>query len=281
MSDPPASGASVGSLQDSASAAGIERLDGQLLLAAVLGRSRAWLAAHADFVLTAQDESRCRDLLARRAAGEPLAYLLGEKEFHGLALQVSPAVLVPRADTETLVDWALDLLPVDVPTAVLDLGTGSGAIALALAQKRPRARITAVDISGAALAVAQANAKRHGLDVRWLVSDWFTALSGERFGLIVGNPPYVAEGDAHLGALRHEPLQALTAGADGLDALRRIVGAAGAHLEPGGWLLLEHGHDQSEAVRALLSSAGLADLLTRPDLAGLPRCSGGRHPAPA
>ncbi len=267
----------VAALLDAARADGVDRLDAQLLLAAVLGRPRAWLLAHGEAPVA--EAGRFRALAARRAAGEPLAYLLGEKEFHGLALQVTPAVLVPRPDTETLVDWALELLPPGSQAAVLDLGTGSGAVALALARQRPGARLTAVDASAAALAVARGNGERLGLPVRWLASDWFSALAGERYGLVVGNPPYIAEGDPHLAALRHEPLGALTSGADGLDAIRRIAAAAPAHLAPGAWLLLEHGHDQAEAVRALLAAAGLAEACTRRDLAGQPRCSGARRRA--
>ena len=273
-------GATVAALLESARLAGLDRLDAQLLLAAVLGRPRTWLLAHDDVRAPAEAETRWRELLARRAAGEPLAYLLGEKEFHGLALAVSPAVLVPRPDTETLVDWALELLPADATATVVDLGTGSGAIALALARSRPLASVTAVDTSQAALEVAERNGQRHGLAVRWLAGDWFAGLTGERFGLIVSNPPYIAEGDPHLAALQHEPIEALTSGADGLRALRRIVAAAPAHLEPGGWLLLEHGHDQAEAVCALLAQAGLSEPRTRCDLAGLPRCSGAQLPGP-
>jgi release factor glutamine methyltransferase len=267
---------SVDALLDAARAAGVDRLDAQLLLGAVLDKPRAWLLAHGDAPVA--DAARCRALIARRAAGEPLAYLLGEKEFHGLRLQVGPEVLVPRPDTETLVDWALELLPATSTAAVLDLGTGSGAVALALARRRPGLRITAVDASEAALAVARRNGERLGLPVRWQLSDWFGALGGERYGLIAGNPPYIADGDAHLDALRHEPLRALTSGADGLDDIRRIAAGAAAHLEPGAWLLLEHGHEQAEAVRGLLGAAGLADACTRADLAGRPRCSGARRP---
>jgi len=274
------SGTRVAALLDAARSAGVDRLDAQLLLAAVLGRPRTWLLAHDDVCPPVQAEMRWRALLARRAAGEPLAYLLGEKEFHGLALEVSPAVLVPRPDTETLVEWALEILPADAPATVVDLGTGSGAIALALARSRPLASVTAVDASESALAVARGNGQRHGLTVRWLAGDWFAGLAGERFGLIVSNPPYIAEGDPHLAALRHEPIEALTSGADGLNSLRRIVADAPVHLEPGGWLLLEHGHDQAEAVCALLARAGLSEPRTRRDLAGLPRCSGAQMPGP-
>ena len=264
---------------------GLDRLDAQLLLARVLQRPREWLIAHDDAPLSAGQQQRFAADCARRAAGEPLAYLLGEREFHGLMLQVGPAVLVPRPDTETLVDWALELLA-DAPgtaPAIADLGTGSGAIALALKHARPDARVCAVEISPAALAVARANGQRLGLDVQWLAGSWWQPLQGRRFDLVSSNPPYIAAGDPHLPALRHEPLQALSPGGDGLSDLRHIVQAAPLHLQPGGWLLLEHGHDQAEAVRALLLQAGLTQVTTRRDLAGRPRCSGGRRPehAPA
>ena len=259
---------------------GLDRLDAQLLLARVLQRPREWLIAHDDAPLSAGQQQRFAADCARRAAGEPLAYLLGEREFHGLMLQVGPAVLVPRPDTETLVDWALELLA-DAPgtaPAMADLGTGSGAIALALKHARPDARVCAVEISPAALAVARANGQRLGLDVQWLAGSWWQPLQGRRFDLVSSNPPYIAAGDPHLPALRHEPLQALSPGGDGLSDLRHIVQAAPLHLQPGGWLLLEHGHDQAEAVRALLLQAGLTQVTTRRDLAGRPRCSGGRRP---
>ena len=264
---------------------GLDRLDAQLLLARVLQRPREWLIAHDDAPLSAGQQQRFAADCARRAAGEPLAYLLGEREFHGLMLQVGPAVLVPRPDTETLVDWALELLA-DAPgtaPAMADLGTGSGAIALALKHARPDARVCAVEISPAALAVARANGQRLGLDVQWLAGSWWQPLQDRRFDLVSSNPPYIAAGDPHLPALRHEPLQALSPGGDGLSDLRHIVQAAPLHLQPGGWLLLEHGHDQAEAVRALLLQAGLTQVTTRRDLAGRPRCSGGRRPehAPA
>ncbi|MFT4194264.1 peptide chain release factor N(5)-glutamine methyltransferase, partial [Ottowia sp.] len=220
--------------------------------------------------------ARAQALAARRLAGEPVAYLTGEKHFHGLRLQVDARVLDPRDDTETLVDWALALLPASAPCRVLDLGTGSGAIALAVAHQRPRARVTAVDASADALAVARGNADRLGqaLDLRH--GDWWAPVAGERFDLVASNPPYIAEGDAHLPALAHEPRQALVSGADGLDDLRRIVAGAPAHLAPGGWLLLEHGWDQAAAVRGLLAAAGFAQVQSRRDLGGVERCSGGR-----
>lgn len=263
-----------------ARAAGVDRLDAQLLLGALLQRSRAWLMAHGDDMLDPAVAQPFQVLVARRAAGEPIAYLLGEKEFFGLSLRVDPSVLVPRPDTETLVEWALDVLAEAAPGAqVLDLGTGSGAIALAIARSGRAARVTAVDASAAALAVATANGAALGLAVRWLHSDWFSALDAERFDVVVGNPPYIAEGDPHLDALTHEPQAALVSGAEGLDALRAIVGRAPGHLLPGGWLLLEHGHEQAAAVQTLLAQAGFSAVATRPDLAGRPRCTGGRWPA--
>jgi release factor glutamine methyltransferase len=267
-----------------AQALGVERLDARRLLAHVLGRAPAWLIAHDDTQLADADWRRIDALLQRRAAGEPLAYLVGEKTFHALALRVTPDVLVPRPETELLVEWALELLPgLGAAPAVLDLGTGSGAVALAVAHGWPKARVTAVDASAPALAVARANGERLGLTVEWLAADWYAALAGRRFDLVVSNPPYVAEGDPHLEALRHEPRRALTAGADGLDDLRRIVADAPQHLRAGGWLIVEHGHDQAGAVQQLMREHHCRDIATRTDLAGLPRCTAGRvdaGPAP-
>jgi release factor glutamine methyltransferase len=263
-----------------ARAAGVERLDAQRLLMQVLAQPRSWLIAHDDAVLNAAQAVSFNAGLARLSGGEPLAYVLGEHEFHGLLLHVDSQVLVPRADTEVLVDWALEILrPGPSSAEVLDLGTGSGAIALALAHAVPAARVCAVDASPAALEVARANGNRLGLPVEWLLSDWWAALAARRFDLIVSNPPYIAGDDAHLAALRHEPRMALTPGGDGLDALRHIAAGATAHLQPGGWLLLEHGYDQAEAVSALLRSHGLHDVQTRHDLAGQPRCTGARSVA--
>ena len=259
---------------------GLPRLEAQMLLLHALGQppqARAWLLAHDDDALPADAATRLHALATRRLAGEPMAYLTGEKHFHGLRLQVDARVLDPRDDTETLVDWALALLPADAPRRVLDLGTGSGAIALAIAHARPQARVTAVDASADALTVARANAGQLGLAVTLHHGDWLAPVAGEVFDLIVSNPPYIAEGDAHLPALAHEPRSALVSGADGLDDLRRIVATAPAHLAPGGWLLLEHGWDQAAAVRALLADAGFAQVQSRRDLAGIERCSGGCH----
>lgn len=262
---------------------GLDRLDAQMLLLMVAGRDphdRAWLAAHGDEPLSADAAARLEEWVARRRAGEPMAYLRGEQEFFGLSLQVDARVLVPRPDTETLVEWALSLSAELPPAArVADLGTGSGAIALALRSRQPDWRITATDASTAALAVARANAERLGLPLRFAHGAWLAALPGERFELLVSNPPYIAEADPHLPALAHEPGSALTAGIDGLDDIRTLVAQAPGALVPGGWLLLEHGHDQAPAVRALLDQAGFERVASRNDIAGIARCSGGRWPA--
>ncbi|AVQ83917.1 MULTISPECIES: peptide chain release factor N(5)-glutamine methyltransferase [unclassified Variovorax] len=258
-------------------ALGIDRLDAQLLLLHALGRAphdRAWLLAHDTDAMPDTAWSALSAQLSRRLAGEPVAYLLGEKEFHGLDLRVDARVLVPRPDTETLVEWALQCLEGHAAPRVLDLGTGSGAIALALQHARTDARVDAVDASADALAVAQANARRLGLPVRFALANW---LDGAETGyaVIASNPPYIAANDPHLPALRHEPVSALVAGADGLDDIRQIVRHAPAHLAEGGWLLLEHGHDQAAAVRQLLAERGFAEVQSRDDLAGIQRCSGG------
>jgi release factor glutamine methyltransferase len=267
----------VAALAD-ARALGLERLDAQLLLARQLQRPRGWLLAHDDFALTPPQHAAFDAACRRRADGEPLAYLLGEREFYGLLLQVNPAVLVPRPDTETLVDWGLELLarPHDSTPQVVDLGTGSGAVALALKWGCAQAAVCGVDLSADALAVAQGNALSLGLAVEWQLGDWWQPLHARLFDLVVSNPPYVAAGDPHLPALRHEPALALLAGSDGLVALRRIVQGAPAHLRRGGWLLLEHGHAQAGAVGRLLAEAGFDEVQTRADLAGRPRCTGGR-----
>jgi release factor glutamine methyltransferase len=260
-----------------AAALGVARLDAQLLLLHVLGRGsreRAWLIAHDEATLGTELRDRFLALCDRRAAGEPLAYLTGEKEFFGLNLQVDARVLVPRPDTETVVEWALELLGDRQAPRVLDLGTGSGAIALAIQSARPDAQVEAVDRSNEALAVASGNARRLDLPVRFRQASWLQGAG--RYGLIASNPPYIAEADAHLPDLSHEPREALVAGADGLGDLRAIVEAAPSHLEPGGWLLLEHGWDQAGAVRALLRAAGFDAVESRKDLAGIERCSGGR-----
>jgi release factor glutamine methyltransferase len=259
-----------------ARAAGVDRLDAQLLLCHVLGQPRSWLLANDDATLTEVQQLVLSDFIDRRAGGEPLAYLVGEKEFHGLLLRVSPAVLVPRPDTETLVDWALELLLNTAAPAVLDMGTGSGAIALALKQGRPHISMTALDASAEALAIASDNAHRLQLDIRLLLSDWWQGVELQRFDMIVSNPPYIAGDDPHLVALKHEPSCALTPGGDGLEALRHIVAGAPQHLKAGGWLLLEHGYDQSPAVVAMLRAHDFRCVTTRHDLSGNTRCTGGQ-----
>jgi release factor glutamine methyltransferase len=270
-----------------AAALGVERLDAQLLLLHVLGRDageRAWLLAHDGDPLEPAARQSFEQLCARRAAGEPLAYLVGHKEFFGLRLQVDARVLVPRPDTETLVDWALALLDGELrdspAPALLDLGTGSGAIALALKNGCPRAQVWAGERSADALAVAQGNATRLGLHVRFIDGDWWQALDrasdAPAFDLVVSNPPYIAAGDPHLAALAHEPLDALVAADDGLADIERIATGAPGRLRAGGWLLFEHGWTQAAAVRAVLAAAGFGDLQTRADLEGRPRCTGGR-----
>lgn len=255
------------------------RLEAEVLLLHLLRRPRAWLFAHADDELDASLAERYEDLLQRRLAGEPVAYLTGEREFWSLPLQVSAATLIPRADTERLVELALERLPPERGADVADLGTGSGAVALAIAKERPRARVVATDRSVAALAVAGGNARKLSIgNVEFVESDWFAGLRGRVFDLIASNPPYIAARDPHLlqGDLRFEPVGALASGADGLDDLRRIVDGACVHLRSGGWLLLEHGYDQGEAVRERLTAAGFADVATWRDLGGQERVSGGR-----
>lgn len=259
---------------------GVDRLDAQLLLAHRLGCTRSWLIAHDDAELDPLAEQAFWADVQRRAAGVPLAYLVGTREFHGLQLSVSPAVLVPRPETEHLVDWALERLAGIPAPLVADLGTGSGAIALALAHRRRDARVIASDRDPGALDVARGNARQLALDLQWVCGDWWAAFSDERFDLAVSNPPYVAADDPHLQALVHEPLHALTPGGDGLPALRQIIDGAPARLRSGAWLLVEHGHDQGKGVRMLLAEAGFDDIETRRDLAGHERCSGGRRPGP-
>lgn len=265
-------------LADAAARLG-ERGEAEVLLAHVLGKPRSWLFAHADDALDTVAASAYAALVERRAAGEPVAYLTGRRGFWTLELEVSPATLIPRSETELLVELALARLPEGEAARVADLGTGSGAIALAIASTRPRAQVVAVDLSAEALVVARRNAERHGLGrVRFAQGDWLAPLSGERFDIIVANPPYIEVGDPHLGRgdLRFEPAAALASGADGLDAIRRIVADARGHLSPGGWLLLEHGWNQGGAVRTLLREAGFAEVFTAQDLEQRDRVSGGR-----
>ena len=262
---------------------GVDLLDAQLLLARLLSQRRSWLLAHGEALLHAAQAGAFDALSRRRAAGEPLAYLLGEKEFHGLVLQVDARVLVPRPDTELLVDWALEWLATRLAQAcgsaptVVDLGTGSGAIALAIKHRQPQACVTATDLSPDALQLARHNATRLALSVQFAQGAWWDALPGRRFDLVLSNPPYIAAADPHLAALMHEPALALAAGDDGLRDLRLIVAGASPHIESGGWLLLEHGFEQGEAVRALLRRHGFAAVQTRRDLAGLERCTGGQR----
>lgn len=261
---------------------GLDRLDAQMVLLLALQRGphdRAWLMAHDGDALQADSAGRLDALVQRRRSGEPMAYLRGEQEFFGLPLAVDPRVLVPRPDTETLVIWALGILGEgNSPARVLDLGTGSGAIALAIASMRPAALVSATDASEDALAVARDNAQRLRLPVQFHAGSWLDAVPGQRFDLIVTNPPYIADNDPHLAALAHEPLTALTAGTDGLDDIRSIVTHAPQALVPGGWLLIEHGFDQAAAVRSLLQDAGFEQASSRTDLAAIERCSGGQWP---
>lgn len=261
---------------------GLDRIDAQMLLLLAQQRSphdRAWLLAHDGDAMDAEAAARLAALVQRRQRGEPMAYLRGDQEFFGLTLQVDTRVLVPRPDTETLVAWALDVLA-GLPhgARVLDLGTGSGAIALAIQSQRPATAVSATDASPDALAVARANADRLGLSVDFHLGNWIAAVPEQRFDVVVSNPPYIAEADPHLMALGHEPGSALTAGPDGLDDIRTLVSTAPAALNPDGWLLLEHGHDQAGAVRTLLLSAGFTQVGSRTDLAGIERCSGGQWP---
>ncbi len=263
---------------------GLDRIDAQMLLLHALAHpdaGRAWLLAHDTDVLAPEVHAQFLALCQRRAAGEPVAYLTGRKEFYGLPLHIDARVLDPRPDTETLVDWALEVIAAQTapqsPPRIVDLGTGSGAIALALQHQRPAAQVLAVDASPDALAVAQANAQRLALPVQFVQSHWLAGVDG-LFDAIVSNPPYIPAHDPHLAALTHEPLQALASGNDGLQDIRQIVEQAPRHLKPGGWLLLEHGHDQAEAVGALLRAQGFARVQSRNDLAGIARCTGGQWP---
>jgi release factor glutamine methyltransferase len=248
-----------------------------VLAAHALGISRARVLADAQRALDAETAREIERLFLRRRAGEPVAYLTGEREFHGLSLKVTRDVLIPRPETELLVELALERLP-NRAGRCLDLGTGSGAIAVAIAHAAPDAEVVAVDTSSAALAVARENARRHGASIRFVEGEWFDRLAGERFDVVVANPPYVAAGDGHLGEgdLRFEPRSALVAGPDGLDAIRAIVAGAKQHLVPGGWLLFEHGFDQAERCRSLLGIYGYAGVASWPDLAGITRVAGGR-----
>ena len=263
---------------------GLVPVDANALLAFVVGNTRAWLIAHAKDPLSPNDAARFFALARRRRSGEPVAYLIGEREFFGLPLFVTPNVMIPRPETETLVERALARLRIDGEPRVLDLGTGAGPIALAIGRERPNARIVATDISEAALRVAGTNARRLGiLNVEFLQSDWYAQIGtpphAPSFDMIVSNPPYVAAGDPHLGDgdLRFEPMVALTPGGDGLSALATIVEGAMGRLVAGGWLLVEHGYDQHDDVRSLFERAGFTDFESARDLAGIPRVFAGRR----
>ncbi|MEO7320018.1 MAG: peptide chain release factor N(5)-glutamine methyltransferase [Nitrosospira sp.] len=252
--------------------------DARMLLQHVLDVSQAHLIAHADQELNPEQARHFHLLVVRRLHGEPVAYLMGKREFYSLDFKVTRAVLIPRPETELLVDLALERIPANRPCKVLDLGTGSGAIAITIAKHRPLADIIAVDSSAAAIAIAKMNAEHLNVDnVRIVTSDWFHGLAGQRFDIVVSNPPYIAEDDPHLtqGDLRFEPRKALTTGDDGLECIRFIVASASAHLVEGGALLLEHGYDQADVCRQLLSKADFGGVFSRPDLAGIMRVSGG------
>lgn len=254
-------------------------IEAQWLLMHVLGVNRAWLIAHGADALASEAAATFAALVQRRLQGEPVAHILGKREFFGLALKVTPDTLIPRPDTETLVEAAL--AKINGRMRVLDLGTGTGAVALAIARHAPACEVVAVDASAAALAVAAENANALKLEqVQCLLSDWFSALAGARFDLIVSNPPYIESNDYHLqqGDLRFEPITALASGLDGLDDLRHIVAQAPAHLTPGGWLMLEHGYNQAEAVQALLNAQGFCNVQTLKDLGSNPRVTLGQSP---
>ena len=267
-------------ISDAIARSGIDAREARLLLAEVCGFSQAGLIASAEQEIPFEVENAFSDLAKRRLQGEPVAYILGRKEFYGLELAVDRSVLIPRPETELLVELALERIkertPGRVAASLLDLGTGSGAIAIAVKFNRPETRVVAVDSDPSALATAKRNAARLNLQIDFRHGRWFEPVMGERFELIVSNPPYVASGDPYLADLRFEPQAALVAGADGLDCIRDIVNAASGHLRPGGWLLLEHGLGQGGAVRKLLAGAGLESATTWPDLAGIARVSGGK-----
>ena len=269
-------------LAQALAAAKLAAVDARVLMRHALGVDAAYLIAHADIALSAAQNAAYAVLVARRRAGEPVAYIAGTREFFSFDFKVTPAVLIPRPETELLVEFALECLRPDRACRVLDLGTGSGCIAISIARHRPRARIVAVERSADALAVAHENATWHATaNLDLLASDWFVALDEQHFDLIVANPPYVAAGDPHLGEgdLRFEPAPALVAGGDGLDCIRAIVAAAPRFLNRGGWLVFEHGYEQAARCRALLAGAGFEDIFSRNDVAGIERVSGGRRGA--
>ena len=257
------------------------KFESQLLLQSVLKVNRAWLIAHENDALQANNHADFQALLTRRLAGEPIAYILGSREFYGLNLTVTPDTLIPRPDTETLVEAALDKIAIDAPSAILDLGTGTGAIALAIAENRPQTNIIAVDASKAALEIAERNAQSLSIDnVQFMLSHWFDALDGEKFDVIVSNPPYIQVDDNHLtqGDLRYEPLSALASGKDGLDDIRQIITDCLIYLKPQGWLMLEHGYNQAESVTDLMAEIGLVNIETLKDLGGNHRVTLGKNP---
>jgi release factor glutamine methyltransferase len=266
-------GATIGALQATLP---LEPLENRILLQHALCMTRVALITQSDRALTQPEADRLAALVRRRLDGEPIAYIVGQREFFGLPFKVSPAVLIPRPDTELIVELAIERLPPQ--GRLLDMGTGSGAIAVSVAHTRPDAQVTALDVSPEALAVARENAQANGARVRFVQSDWFAGLNGERFEVVASNPPYIASGDEHLsqGDLRFEPVGALTDHADGLSALRIIIAGARGHLVAGGWLLLEHGYDQAAQVRELLAAQGYADAQSWRDLAGIERVSGAR-----
>ena len=265
-------------IADSQSASPLDALETRMLLMHVLGLSRVQLITQSEQPLSADQAERLNQLILRRVNGEPMAYILGEREFYGLDFYVTPDVLIPRPDTELLVELALQYAPKQ--SRLLDLGTGSGAIAIAVAQQRSDLTVLALDVSPAALKIAEKNAARHlaAGRVQLIQSDWYSAIAGQQFATIVSNPPYIVKDDQHLsqGDLRFEPLNALTDHADGLSAYRQIITGAGKHLAEGGWLLMEHGYDQSSAVQELLSAEGFSEIQSWPDLAGILRVSGGK-----
>jgi release factor glutamine methyltransferase len=257
------------------------RFEAQWLLQYLLNTNRAWLIAHENDTLSTDLQARFDQLVNRRADGEPIAYILGNREFYGLNLLVTAATLIPRPDTEILVDAALNKIPTNTPLQVLDLGTGSGAIALAIAQQRPQVKVTAVDASKAALEVAISNSKQlHIPNIHFSLSDWFNNLDDALFDVIVSNPPYIENTDHHLnqGDLRFEPTSALASGADGLDDIRRIINDCLTHLKPQGWLMLEHGYNQAAAVTDLMAHTGLVNIETCQDLGGNDRVTIGKNP---